>query len=79
MKLNKSTLMQESRAFNDVKLDVPKCQTILCKIIYLLNQGETFTENEAVEIFFNVTKLFNCPDTKLRRLVYVFIKVMKID
>jgi len=44
-----------------------------------LNQGESFTENEEIKIFFNVTKLFNCPDTKLRRHVYVFIKEMKID
>lgn len=54
--------MQESKIFNEVKLDVPKCMTILCKIIYLLNQGEQFSENEAVEMFFNVTKLFNCQD-----------------
>jgi len=45
----------------------------------LLNLGDTFSENEAVEVFFNVTKLFNCPDTKLRRLVYVFIKELKIN
>ena len=53
--------------------------TLLCKIIYLLNQGEQFSENEAVEMFFNVTKLFNCQDQKLRRLVYVFIKELKIS
>ena len=71
--------MQESRIFNEVKIDVLRCQTLLCKIIYLLNQGEQFTENEAVEMFFNVTKLFNSNDQKLRRLVYVFIKELKIS
>ena len=50
--------MQETRIFNEKKLNVKKCIDVLSKIIYLLNQGEEFAQNEKSEMFFNVTKLF---------------------
>jgi coatomer protein complex subunit gamma len=71
--------MQESRIFNETKLNTKKCIDLLSKIIYLLNQGEEFAPNEKTEMFFNVTKLFFSNDTKLRRLIYVFIKELKAD
>ena len=37
-------------------------------------QGETFTAEQATELFFRVTKLFQCKDVYLRRLVYLLIK-----
>ncbi|KAH9363268.1 hypothetical protein HPB48_006374 [Haemaphysalis longicornis] len=40
----------------------------------LLNQGETLGTREATEAFFAMTKLFQCRDPVLRRLVYLGIK-----
>uniref|UniRef100_A0A0K8RL90 Putative gamma-coatomer protein n=1 Tax=Ixodes ricinus TaxID=34613 RepID=A0A0K8RL90_IXORI len=39
-----------------------------------LNQGEALGTTEATEAFFAMTKLFQCRDTVLRRLVYLGIK-----
>ncbi|MCD7449341.1 hypothetical protein HAX54_051282, partial [Datura stramonium] len=47
---------------------------VITKLLYLLNQGETFTKVEATEVFFAVTKLFQSKDIGLRRMVYLMIK-----
>ncbi|URE33536.1 hypothetical protein MUK42_34809 [Musa troglodytarum] len=47
---------------------------VITKLLYLLNQGETFTKIDAAEVFFAVTKLFQSKDTVLRRMVYLMIK-----
>jgi len=44
--LNKSALVQESNIFNDKTLKEKKCIDLLNKIIFLLNQGQIFAENE---------------------------------
>lgn len=49
------------------------CQ-VITKLLYLLNQGETFTRKEASEVFFAATKLFQARDPHLRRMVYLCIK-----
>ena len=48
---------------------------MITKLLYLLNQGETFTKKEASEVFFAATKLFQSKDPHLRRMVYLCIKV----
>lgn len=53
-----------------------KCGQILTKILYLLNQGESFGRTEATEAFFAMTKLFQSKDVTVRRLVYLGIKEM---
>ena len=56
--MSKSTLVQESKIFNEKNLSVDKCIDLLNKIIFLLNQGEEFPDAEKSTVFFNVTKLF---------------------
>lgn len=56
--LSKSALVQESNIFNDKTLKEKKCIDLLNKVIFLLNQGQVFAENEKSQLFFNVTKLF---------------------
>jgi hypothetical protein len=56
--LNKSALVQESNIFNDKQLKDKKCIDLLNKVIFLLNQGQDFADNEKSQLFFNVTKLF---------------------
>lgn len=72
--LEKTTVLQEARTFNETPVNPRKCAHILTKILYLLNQGEQLGTTEATEAFFAMTKLFQSSDVVLRRLVYLGIK-----
>ena len=72
--LEKTTVLQEARTFNDTPVNPRKCAHILTKILYLLNQGTQLGTMEATEAFFAMTKLFQSRDVVLRRLVYLGIK-----
>uniref|UniRef100_A0A0E0KAT6 Coatomer subunit gamma n=1 Tax=Oryza punctata TaxID=4537 RepID=A0A0E0KAT6_ORYPU len=72
--IEKGAVLQEARAFHDPQLDARRCSQVITKLLYLLNQGETFTKVEATEVFFAVTKLFQSKDAGLKRLVYLMIK-----
>eukprot|EP00246_Nothoceros_aenigmaticus_P011193 TRINITY_DN2969_c0_g2_i1.p1 TRINITY_DN2969_c0_g2~~TRINITY_DN2969_c0_g2_i1.p1 ORF type:complete len:897 (-),score=212.89 TRINITY_DN2969_c0_g2_i1:1516-4206(-) len=72
--IEKGAVLQEARVFNDPQLDARRCAQVITKLLYLLNQGETFTKTEATEVFFAVTKLFQSKDIGLRRMVYLMIK-----
>ncbi|EYU42621.1 hypothetical protein ABFS82_14G113600 [Erythranthe guttata] len=74
MGIEKGAVLQEARVFNDPQLDARKCSQVITKLLYLLNQGETFTKFEATDVFFAVTKLFQSKDIGLRRMVYLMIK-----
>ena len=37
--LDKATVLQEARTFNETPINTRKCTTILTKIIFILNQG----------------------------------------
>ncbi|XP_046334578.1 coatomer subunit gamma-2-like [Haliotis rufescens] len=74
--LEKSTVLQEARMFNETPINPRKCGHILTKLLYLINQGESIGSKEATEAFFAMTKLFQSKDTTLRRLVYLGIKEM---
>ncbi|KAG0575329.1 hypothetical protein KC19_VG337300 [Ceratodon purpureus] len=72
--IEKSAVLQEARCFNDRELDPRRCAQVITKLLYLINQGETFTKNEATDVFFATTKLFQSKDIGLRRMVYLMIK-----
>jgi len=72
--LEKTSVLQEARLFNETPVNPRKCTVVLAKILYLINQGETLGTTEATECFFAITKLFQAKDTVLRRLVYLGIK-----
>ncbi|CAH0601994.1 unnamed protein product [Chrysodeixis includens] len=72
--LDKTIVLQEARYFNQSPVNPRKCSLILTKVLYLLNQGEKFTTQEATEAFFATTKLFQSKDVMLRRMVYLCIK-----
>jgi len=74
--LEKSSVLQEARVFNDTPINPRRCCHILTKILYLINQGEHVGTTEATETFFAMTKLFQSRDVTLRRMVYLFIKEM---
>lgn len=72
--LDKSTVLQESRNFNETPINTRKCIQILSKLLYLMNQGTHFGTTEATETFFAMTKLFQSKDVTLRRMCYLAIK-----
>jgi len=74
--LDKATVLQEARTFNETPINNRKCTTILTKIIFILNQGEQLGTTEATETFFAMTKLFQSKDLTVRRLCYLTIKEM---
>uniref|UniRef100_A0A4W3JSP2 Coatomer subunit gamma n=1 Tax=Callorhinchus milii TaxID=7868 RepID=A0A4W3JSP2_CALMI len=74
--LEKSSVLQEARLFNETPINPRKCAHILTKILYLINQGEHLGTMEATEAFFAMTKLFQSNDPTLRRMCYLTIKEM---
>ncbi|KAG2217384.1 hypothetical protein INT45_005268 [Circinella minor] len=72
--LDKTTVLQEARVFNDSPVNIRKCRVLLTKLVYLLYLGEPFTTKEATDLFFNVIKLFQSKDTSLRQMMYLVIK-----
>ncbi|KAL3853564.1 hypothetical protein ACJMK2_017098 [Sinanodonta woodiana] len=74
--LEKTTVLQEARTFNETPINPRKCAHTLTKVLYLINQGEQIGSTEATEAFFAMTKLFQSKDATLRRLVYLGIKEM---
>ncbi len=74
--LEKTSVLQEARTFNETPVNPRKCGLILAKILYLINRGEVLGTREATECFFAITKLFQSRDPVLRRMVYLGIKCL---
>lgn len=72
--LDKTAVLQETRAFNETPVNARRCTHILTKILYLINQGEKLGENETTDTFFAMTKLFQSKDVVMRRMLYLGIK-----
>ena len=77
--LRKNVVLREARIFNDRELNPAKCAQVLTKLLYLISQGEHLSSDEATEVFFAVTKLFQSPDPHLRRLIYLMIKELRVE
>merc|ERR1711971_707490 len=74
--VEKTSVLQEARVFNETPVNPRKCGTILAKILYLINKGEVLGTREATECFFAITRLFQSKDPVLRRMVYLGIKYL---
>lgn len=75
-RLEKASVLQETRVFNETPINPKKCCHILTKILYMINQGEQLAPTEATSAFFAMTKLFQSKDVMLRRVLYLCIKEM---
>lgn len=51
-----------------------RCRVLLTKIALLLLTGEKFPKNEATDLFFGISKLFQNKDASLRQMVYLVLK-----
>lgn len=74
--LSKPTVLLEARCFNDKQINERKCRQLLARLVYLINQGEKFTESESTNLFFSITKLFQSENNDLRRMIYLIIREM---
>jgi len=74
---DKASVLQQSRCFGDTPIDSEKCFQLLTRVLYLIQQGEKFSETELTSLFFGVTKLFQCQSRRLRRMVYLVIKELE--
>jgi len=74
---DKAAVLQQSRCFGDTPIDSEKCLNLLTRVLYLLQQGDKFTPQELTNLFFGVTKLFQSPNVRLRRMVYLVIKELE--
>lgn len=77
--LSKTSLVLDSRVFNETPLSSKRCHALLNKLLFALYNGETFNGNDATAIFFNVIKTFQSKEMNLRRLMYVSIKEVEYN
>ncbi|PVU85747.1 hypothetical protein BB560_006925 [Smittium megazygosporum] len=74
LSLDKSSVLQEARMFNQTPIRPRNCRLLLAKLMYLLQRGDTLTTTEATGLFFSITKLFQSNDLSLKQMVYLAIK-----
>ncbi|BFZ58705.1 coatomer subunit gamma [Savitreella phatthalungensis] len=72
--IDRTSVFQEARIFNQSPVNPRKCRLLLTKIIFLLSQGEVFSPHESTDLFFGMTKLFQHKDPSLRQMVYVVME-----
>ncbi|CCW62239.1 unnamed protein product [Phytomonas sp. EM1] len=72
--IDKTSTLQLCRVFNAVPLDVGACEAAVTQALYLIYTGIVLTENEATDLFFLSTRLFQSDNPTLRRLYYVLMK-----
>ncbi|KAJ2499521.1 coatomer subunit gamma [Coemansia sp. RSA 1972] len=74
MNLDHSAVLQEARIFNQTPIRPRHSRLLLAKILFLLYRGDSMPTTEATNLFFSITKLFQCKDMSLRQMVYLTIK-----
>ncbi|KAJ1871410.1 coatomer subunit gamma [Coemansia sp. RSA 990] len=74
MNLDHSAVLQETRIFNQTPIRPRHSRLLLAKVLFLLYRGDSMSTNEATDLFFSTTKLFQCKDMSLRQMVYLAIK-----
>ncbi|CCF75830.1 Adaptin N terminal region [Babesia microti strain RI] len=77
---DKASVLVGTKVFRKLPLNVKLCKQSLVKILFLLNNGrDEFTEAEATDVFFGVTRLFESNDHSLRKLMYLVIKSIRVS
>ncbi|KAJ2855397.1 coatomer subunit gamma, partial [Coemansia erecta] len=74
LNLDRSSVLQEARVFNKTPIRPRQSRLILAKILFLLYRGDSIPTEDATNLFFSITKLFQCKDMSLRQMVYLTIK-----
>ena len=66
--VEKGTLFQQRACCSRTHVNARECKDFLTAIVAAINRGDVFTEDEAVEVFFALTKLFTSKDVRPPRL-----------
>ncbi|KAJ2692471.1 coatomer subunit gamma, partial [Coemansia sp. RSA 1285] len=74
LNLDRSSVLQEARVFNKTPIRPRQSRLILAKILFLLYRGDSIPTEDATNLFFSITKLFQHKDMSLRQMVYLTIK-----
>lgn len=74
--LDKQDLLNEAQCFNQRNLNPTQCEKVLIKLIYFLDKGHQFSEDEMSNLFFSITKLFQSDEKHLKRMLYLSLKYM---
>lgn len=72
--LRLNVVLNDSKCFGDKELSIYKCSQVIIKLLWLLQHGEKLNSEEATDLFFRTTKLFQSNDIYLRRLTYLLLK-----
>lgn len=77
--LDKMTVYQECiNGFNG-NIQARKGRNLLAKLVHLIDIGDAFPSDEATNLFFSITKLFQHKDASLRQMVYLAIKELAVN
>lgn len=75
--IDKTQLLQEARQyFKGTSIKPSKLVDILTKCIFILLQGDKLAQQEAQDLFFGITQLFQHKSSTLRRLTHIGIKAL---
>ena len=72
--LRKDIEIQNASIFSEKNIRSNECIDILVNLIYLLNRGVVFTEEEKETLFFGTTKLLHSANPMLKRMIFLFVK-----
>ncbi|PRT52807.1 Coatomer subunit gamma [Wickerhamiella sorbophila] len=76
--LDKMTVYQNCIAsFNSRKVSAREARSNLSKLLKLLYHGETFPQEEATELFYTISKLFQKPSPGLRQSTYLVLRELR--
>lgn len=72
---DKMTVFQQCvSSFNDSSVPSERARELLTRLVHLFYVGQTFSEQDATQLFFTITKLFQKENPGLRQMVYLAIK-----
>lgn len=74
--LEMSTVVQGARVFTKMPLDLRACREAVTRLLCVIARGDKLSPNDATEVFFSSTRLFQTHDPVLRRMVYMLIKAL---
>lgn len=76
--LDKMTVYQNCIAsFNSAKVSAREARENLTKLLRLIYQGEAFPPEEATELFYTISKLFQKPSPGLRQMTYLTLRELR--
>ena len=76
--INTSAIINKSKCFRDVKLNLSKCRAAMISILQATAIGVRFTDKEQTELFFSLTQLMHQQDVYIHRLLILLLKQIKI-